>query len=504
MIEVTVTSFAFQNPAELIHCLPASLQSLDLSNCFIGQLESKAFSRFVNLQSLNLRNTKLQSFDFTMLDGLRKLEKIDITHNKLNRIGNMTFLKSLKKLVDLNVGENKLENALQLIQFMKVDTLDLKLGGSYIGKLGPGTFPPSLKLKSLYLNDTQLSFDDVCVFDPLENLKILDISSNDLQNARFMKSNVFYNLQVFRAVDCKIKDVSQLMKLFGLALEQLDLSGNYWSEIDSSAFSRYTRLISLSLSNMGLTNFDCKLLKRVNHLDLLDLSDNLLTKIDLTPLKGEYVVTLDLQGNDLTDIIGLNQKLFPMLSTLSISNNRLPCDFLKTLDKQLVVWRSVEVVGGLWDQSIDQVCPGVNHQKPNRPRKPKIEKILNTTLIPLDTVTTVTPMPNPESTSAPVPWMYISVGFSILCVVIIIAAVCYVFSKKCFKRKASNHFHGRRISFARGRGFNVESVPKKLPGIPVSFRTSDENHYEEVRDFSSDQYDHLQFAELPKPMPTFR
>lgn len=511
-----------KNSAQLIQCLSTSLKELDLSANFVGKLEPNTFARFGNLQNLDLKHTNLEDFDFSILKNLKQLRRLDISQNHLKNVGNLTVFATLKQLNDLNMVENDLLNAYEIIEKMSVDMVDLKLSGNYVGRLSDTTFKQFPDIKYLYLSDTHLSFDNVAVFDPLVNLKILDISSNNLERASFIKSKIFNNLQFLFASNCKITQISQLINQLGQPLEWLEVSGSYWDAIEPTAFFRFPRLLRLKLSSMNLTYFDFNVLQKQRYLDVLSLSDNHLKRIDLTPMKGGFLNTLHLEGNDLTDIYGLTLERFPNLKLLRISGNRLSCEFLKSFDRELHGWSGLEI-DDLWNQKHGEDCKGEKQQTTKSVQHtklesvslvPKIGHVPNTIVtIPTDSqhfthrTDTSTEAPNTAQILIDGPttilWIYIAIGISILCVIFIVIAGIF-FRKKCLVSTTSNYYYEPRMAPPKMDNIKMSTVSKPLPKIParVSFNTTDDNYYEEIR-IDRDSYDHLQFSS-PKPMPTFR
>lgn len=485
--ELRISRNEIENPVKLLDCLtPSIVEKLYLAGNVIGELESTALLRFVNLQILDLSDTHLKGFNFGILENLNQLHDLDISRNNLNEISNLTFLHSLKRLINLNVGDNQLQNGLEIIQQTNLNMVRMNLAGTYVGKLNATTFQGMKELKYLNLSNTQLSLDDLSPFDSFIHLEKLDISFNNLENVNFITSKIFKNLRVFSASNCKITKIHELLSLFGSSLVYLDLSGNFLSEIQSSTFENLTELAHLNLSNMNLSSFSFEALKHQQNLRILNISNNRLNVLFFVVIRNsaEWLEELYLDENDLFDINGLNHSSFPSLRRLSITKNQLSCKFLDNFVPKLNEWRYLELIEDIWNQ---KKCAGQTI-KVNQAIKDR---------------TNFVPAPAPIPNKSLTPWMYAAIGFSILNVIIVVT-VCIIFRKKCFTRTGLSQYDEPRILFERAKETEMPRVFKKLPEIPqralAPSTSPEENIYEEIPDHG-DTYDHLQHNPRPIPIP---
>lgn len=380
-----------ENPTDLLRCMTKSLILLSLSENFVGKLSTTALKQFINLSILDLKDTQLEKFDFKVLQNFNHsqeniLTSLDISKNNLKSIDNLKILSSLHQLGDLNLGQNQLKNAYEIIPLLNSNLVDLQLHDNYLGHLNASTFDNLPKLKFLNVKNTTLSTDDVSLFDPLENLKWLDISWNNLENIDFSQSKISRRLTTLYANDCNIKKTGELLNSLGFLLVSLDLSGNFLNEINSSAFEKFSELTMLGLANMNLSYFDFNLLHRQKKLERINIAKNHLKVIDFTPFQGRYLEELYLEDNDLVDVISFTQSKFPFLKKISISKNQLPCEFLKKLDTQLRKWPELKLIGDLWDQK-----HGINCSIKNNNASFAAEKQTATESIDQTTVRSYTP-----------------------------------------------------------------------------------------------------------------
>lgn len=92
----------------LIGILNPSIEVLDLSETFVGQLNSHAFNRFNRLQILGLSNCNLTNFGFATFYHQKKLIVLDISGNHLKKINFTLFLRNFRELTALNLEGNDL------------------------------------------------------------------------------------------------------------------------------------------------------------------------------------------------------------------------------------------------------------------------------------------------------------------------------------------------------------------------------------------------------------
>lgn len=228
----------FNHSAELINLLTPSLLTLDLSENFIGEISEHFLERFVSLTSLNLRQTHIPEFDFNWLKNLKKLQLLDISSNRMEKVYNASFLGNLTDLRELNAEKNGLQNAQEIIKHLSPKIEELSLSGNHVGEINATTFERLVNLKNLYLSNTSLSFGQSNPFETLKKLQSLDIS--------------------------------------------------------------------------------------INNLDY----------VNLTALPRE-IKNLNLADNELTTLDGVNRTSFPKLRSLIIERNRIPCNYLTTLEERL-------------------------------------------------------------------------------------------------------------------------------------------------------------------------
>lgn len=335
----------FENVADIIQCLGAPLEAidhqdaivrrestlyrnknnhdsklkeLDVSGNVVGKLSATAFERLIHLNRLSLSQTKLSDFDIYMLKSQYRLKMLDISKNDLGFISNISLLNNFD-LEELNVAENSLASTAEIIRYARSSLRKLDLSRNVVGKLNATTFNRLIELTSLNLSNTFLSLPETNPFQWLHRLTVLDLSSNNMENVNFsILSPTLNKLSEFSAANCQIKDASQVIQYLGASLTKLNLRGNNIRTLNPQSFQKLINLIDLNLRHTYLSSFDFRELLQQRNLQILDISDNELTEMDLRP-RGLLISVLD--GDDLVKVERLQQYL-PNLEYIGISGNR--------------------------------------------------------------------------------------------------------------------------------------------------------------------------------------
>lgn len=358
------------NPNELVNCVGASVEYLSLSGNFTESLNSTvfeplnstSFERFVNLKELNLRDAQLLEFDFGLLNKMTTIERLDISHKSnlsLERINQISAVENATNLIYLNVAENQLESTLEMIEHLNSSIVYLNLNGNHVGKVKENTFAKLQTLQYLYLINTNILLDDVKPFNPLVQLKILDISHNYLKNIDLSTPiSSMEQLRILKAADCQIANASEFIKLFtaSVQLSELDLSGNFLEQVNDETFSIFTELKYLNLSRTHLTVIDFNIFQHNHDLKTLDLSFNRIKRLDFyTVLSG--LGAIHLQRNILTKIDHLTKSRFSELDYIDISMNRFSCGFLESFLKNTTnEFQFLTIIGNSLKQNGGKNC----------------------------------------------------------------------------------------------------------------------------------------------------
>ena len=228
-----------------------NLESLQLRDKQIANLDAILNKEFDKLKNLNLAKNKLTYKSFEKLDpsNFKNLEKLDLYINEIKSIKIFFKLEKFKKLKELHIGENKFDLNEINKNNKKFTLSELKLLG-ITGSLSDDTskfFP--------YL---------VC-----ENLELLYISRNNLSSLKFMKDCESKKLKKFWAINNKLSgNIKNILEYLPSkeTLEIINLEGNKINNLDGfdQVIKKFPKLkeINLKNNNIDLNKYK-KLIKRI-------------------------------------------------------------------------------------------------------------------------------------------------------------------------------------------------------------------------------------------------
>ncbi|GLT90604.1 hypothetical protein SLE2022_085270 [Rubroshorea leprosula] len=259
----------------------SNLEFLDLSSNDFNTKILLSLSELSSLKSLNLASNYFQVSNhtngFKRLSKLRSLEILDLSYNYLNN-GLLTSLSDLLSLKSLNlancnlmIASNHMEGAdfEKLSRFRHLEFLDLSdnkdLNNSILSYLNSFSSLKTLILSNCRLNGT-LSTREL---SNLRNLKVLDISSNDIEslessqevldlsynffnNSVLPSVNEFSNLKSLSIEDNNLKGLVDVTKFDALrCLEELQMSYNKLNQfVSTNANTSFSKLKTLYLDGI--------------------------------------------------------------------------------------------------------------------------------------------------------------------------------------------------------------------------------------------------------------
>lgn len=351
----------FENVTDILPCLGASLTYLDLSQNFIGTLDTDAFERFIDLSRLYLRDTQLTEFDFNILQNQQYLIVLDLSNddnNRLQYIDNISQLQRIQ-LDEFNVAGNGLSNTPEMLDYLQATIERLDVAGNFMGELNENSFYRFVALKSLNLSDTALFLsNDFNPFRLLTDLTVLDISHNSLDTLNYAVLAITLNrLSELYAADCEITNALDVIVHLGSTIEALDLSGNSISHfyLNATHFELLRNLQHLNLSNSNLMIIEYGTFHHQSMLQSLDLSNNQLEQFDVW-LICDKLERLHLDRNELKEISNFERSRFPHLQWVAVSQNWLRLDFLQQLLNQTSDG-GIEFIGNPYDQKEKKAVP---------------------------------------------------------------------------------------------------------------------------------------------------
>ncbi|XP_053134286.1 toll-like receptor 5 [Hemicordylus capensis] len=255
------------------------LRDLDLSDNLLGELYTEALQtlRSSPLQRLTLKSNHIGAVQQGALEGLRSLQILDLQDNALSRVP-MGRLPSLRLLVlrqnrirdawgierlapnltHLDFSSNRLSSLDQLwAQLGGIPTLlFLDVSGNQLSRCSRVQDGPRL-LRELDLSQNHLARvwttgGCVAIFQHLESLTLLNLSSNSLQA---LPEGLFQGLASLRTLDLSANFLPTLPEKIFLGLHSLNtirLQGNPLVTISLSTFRPLVLLRSLDLQELAL------------------------------------------------------------------------------------------------------------------------------------------------------------------------------------------------------------------------------------------------------------
>jgi len=264
------------------------LTSLDLSEN--GLVNVGELNALTNLQHLYLNNNEI--LVFPSINNLVLLETLDISHNKINQLGD--DLSGLNMLETLDMSYNDICDISSLDDLESLRELDLSFNN--LGCVGNGVSPN---------------------FDSLENapfLHTLKLNDNNLTSIEGLRDRNI-SLQVLHLQNNQLTDITPIGEYTDIT--DLVLYNNNIVNIDD--LSGMTGLSEIDLSNND--NVDFSDLLNIPNLTTVNLSNNNISVIPDLSTAWPTLDSLDLHNNNLTDVSGVEGH--PTLRSLHIYNSGL-------------------------------------------------------------------------------------------------------------------------------------------------------------------------------------
>lgn len=214
----------FEHVDEIIHRLPTSIESLDLSGNVIGYLDSASISKFKNLIVLNLSNTNLSIAVSNPFDELKELSILDVSDNDLSHTDFSTLATTLKQIAIFYATNCQIRNISNVIQYFGPSLARLHLSGNFVGDLNVNIFDGFSELQYLYLDNTNISTFQKQSLRHQKKLIELNIANNKLRHIDF--SHVSGKLTTLYLQGNDLVAVKNLTKLRFPLIVTLDIANN--------------------------------------------------------------------------------------------------------------------------------------------------------------------------------------------------------------------------------------------------------------------------------------
>ncbi|CAM1293446.1 chp (predicted) [Pycnogonum litorale] len=316
-------------PEGVFNGLEETLQALNLSNNDLSFIAPGAFRQFDELRTLDLTGNKLRldldeifngsryTIQHLYLGGQKMTER---TFDDLRDIRNLRTL-ALSSLPGENLGKNDFAGvslALKTIRLNRNAIGEIKAGAFYhmpgvsvvdfsnnvIANIDDDSFTAlGSSVEELRLsNSLSMETFPYVLFDKMTNLKVLDVSSNDL---------AAIPTESFKTMP---------------SLTTIDLSNNRITEVQKGLFDSHHngRLGSVNLAVNNIVKISSRSFRDLENLRELNLQDNDVASIDGSSFVNlNEIRTIDFGGNKLARVSPESFQNLPKLERLSFSNNRL-------------------------------------------------------------------------------------------------------------------------------------------------------------------------------------
>jgi internalin A len=308
-----------------------------ITDLYVRQIKDfRGLEKLVNLEKFGF-SVGGNIYDFTPLSGLKKIKKFTIFYNDLNDFDNMNCLdgsfSKLTSIEELEINGTELKDVSPIEQLTNLKILDIS--ENQIEFL-PENMENLQKLEELYLYGNKI--DDILPLETLTNLSNLALNYNNVKDilpiknmsklARFNASNnniadisVIENLPNLISFAAHINKITILPDNFSdlKKLNYLDLSYNEILELPAMAGLDSLKTLYLGHNEIS----DMTPLDSLENLEVLSVAGNKITKIPiLKNLKSLW--DLGLEMNEITDLSGLSDNdSFPGLNRLGLSYNKI-------------------------------------------------------------------------------------------------------------------------------------------------------------------------------------
>lgn len=297
------------------------LDRLVLSSNEIRRLKPGVFKPLTNLTELDLKKNRLETVG-NQLQDLNKLEIIDLSYNKIRKVGNTT-LQGLNHLHIADFSFNRIDEIQEDALLFKPNLFAINFADNKLTNVN-FSVPIGLSIIDLSRNKIENITLEPEVVSLENNVSSTRVSiAASFNQVKHISSSVLINK--FNLSNNGLEDLSAIHK--NLSVITLDISNNPLNFTTSEMDELPNDLKELIARNVSAENSESvkiiikKLPSVAPGLIELDLSNNNLSEIDwneFAPL--EKIKWLTVYSTDVTEVESL-QKVFPNLNVIRISKD---------------------------------------------------------------------------------------------------------------------------------------------------------------------------------------
>ncbi|XP_063995974.1 insulin-like growth factor-binding protein complex acid labile subunit [Diachasmimorpha longicaudata] len=301
-----------------------SVTELDFSWNSMPELPPSAFQKMPNLVYLNLKQNRLGKVDKAIFDPMDSLLELDLSGNMLDDLPKDIF--ENKGLQTLRISENAF-TTLSKLNASKLTSLHAS--GNKIQTIGKDDLAGLPSLDNLVVSFNSMKRIHPHAFSHLDQLNYLDISENKLTslNEHHLKNNP--RLQTLLMSDNPGLRTLPVFNVNGLeyntySVYRLEAANCGLEYLKPGTFDAMPALTRLNLARNKLIGLPKGLLADLSSLRDLDLSDNLISVVPASMLRGATTLgKLNLAGNPLVTLQVTPFLQAPGLSRLDVSKCQL-------------------------------------------------------------------------------------------------------------------------------------------------------------------------------------
>ncbi|KAL7648279.1 UNVERIFIED_CONTAM: hypothetical protein RMT77_000185 [Armadillidium vulgare] len=275
----------------------STLQVLDLSYNFITSLNERTFSHLANLHRLDVSFNRLSNLDGRSLAGLHVLSALYVSHNNLTHIEEEAFI-NCSNMRDLRLDYNYL-NEIPSAVSLSPSVRTIRLSHNLISGISSTDLTKLSNLRHADLSNNFIRGISKDAFIGLNELEVLDLSNNEISSIPHGIFDTNKVLELLRLDGNKLNDINGLFASLPKLL-WLNVSDNEISWFDYALIPE--KLLYLDLRNNKIEvvgnyfNIEDKLRLRT-----LDISHNIITRIGPSSIPNS-VELLFLNSNRISNI----------------------------------------------------------------------------------------------------------------------------------------------------------------------------------------------------------
>lgn len=281
--------------------------TVDFENCHFPQLNRNYFALFPSMHKFIISDVGLEVLSIKVFSEAKNVTHLIADRNQITEIPSHIFFNA---------------NRLEFLDFSQ----------NRIRTIHKSAFEGANNLKILNLSQNAIAALEENLFENLEMLKLLNVSHNNISQIDL--TSLSASLVV---LDLSNNNLSNLERVFEKTtkLKYLNLAFNPIGNLKIETFAYMPDLQHLILRRTNISDIELGTFSHHGKLVSLDLSDNLLQKLDFSlfiPILPE-MKSLSLARNQLSELSGFENKLFPELILFDIKGNNFNCSYLQSFLK---------------------------------------------------------------------------------------------------------------------------------------------------------------------------